>query len=133
MFQGRRARYSAAFFLFMECFSMSTSESHRISGVLVAWRLSNGGGFGRVIANGQSYFICRRFIVEGLPIVGSPVTFEVAPLLPGKLFHQAINVKINNRQIVRAMNMPKMVKDENGAADLSRAIKILTGESDHVS
>ena len=98
---------------------MSTSESHRISGVLVAWRLSKGGGFGRVIANEQSYFICRRFIVEGLPIVGSPLTFEIAPPLPGKLFPQAINVKINNRQIVRAMNMPKMIKDGNGAADFS--------------
>jgi hypothetical protein len=133
MFQGRRARYSAAFFLFTERFLMSTSESHRISGVLVAWRLSKGGGFGRVIANEQSYFICRRFIVEGLPIVGSPLTFEIAPPLPGKLFPQASNAKINNRQIVRAMNMPRLVRDENGAADLSRAVSILTGASDHVS
>jgi hypothetical protein len=133
MFQGRRARYPVAFFLFTECFSMSTSESHRLSGVLVAWRLSKGGGFGRVIANGQSYFICRRFIVEGLPIVGSPLTFEIAPPLAGKLFPQAINVKINNRQIFRAMNMPKMAKDGNGAADFSRAVKILTWESDRVS
>jgi hypothetical protein len=128
MFQGRRARYSAAFFLFTE---LSMTTSSRISGVLVAWRLSKSGGFGRVIANEQSYFICRRFIVEGLPIVGSPLTFEIAPPLPGKLFPQAVNVKINNRQIVRAMNMPKMTKD--GAADFSRAIKILTGASDHVS
>ncbi len=106
--------------------------SSRISGILVAWRLSKGGGFGRVIANEQSYFICRRFIVEGLPIVGSPLTFEVAPPLPGKLFPQAINVKINNRQIVRAMNMPRM-KDESGTANFSRAVKILSGASDHVS
>ena len=107
--------------------------SSRISGILVAWRLSKGGGFGRVIANGQSSFICRRFIIEGLPIVGSPLTFEIAPPLPGKLFPQAINVKVNNRQIVRAMNMPRMIKDATGAADLSRAVRILTGASDHVS
>jgi hypothetical protein len=128
MFQGHRARYPVAFFLFTELFMTISS---RISGILVAWRLSKGGGFGRVIANGQSYFICRRFIIEGLPIVGSPLTFEVAPPLPGKLFSQAIHVKINNRQIVRTMNMPRMIKD--GAADLSRAVKILTGASDHVS
>ena len=72
----------------------------RISGVLVAWRLSKGGGMGRVLADGNNYFICKRFIIEGLPIVGSPLTFEVAPPLPGKLFPQAINVKINNRKIV---------------------------------
>jgi hypothetical protein len=108
--------------------------SSRISGVLVAWRLSKSGGFGRVLGtNEQNYFICRRFIVEGLPIVGSPLTFEIAPPLPGKLFPQAINAKINNRQIVRAMNMPRLVRDENGAADLSRAVSILTGASDHVS
>jgi len=112
---------------------MSNSESHRVSGVLVAWRLSKGGGFGRVLANEQNYFICRRFIIEGLPIVGSPLTFEVAPPLPGKLFSQAIDVKINNRQIVRAMDMPRMIKDENGSADFSRAVKILSGASDHVS
>src|SRR5450432_4239430 len=100
----------------------------RISGVLVAWRLSKGGGMGRVLADEQSYFICRRFIVEGLPIVGSPLTFEMAPPLPGKLFPQAINVRINNRKIVRAMDMPRMVKDESGAADFSRAVRILSGD-----
>ena len=105
------------------------TTSFRISGVLVAWRLSKNGGVGRVLAHEQNYFICKRFIVEGLPIVGSPLTFEVAPPQPGKLFPQAINVKINNRQIVRAMDMPRMIKDENGAADFSRAVKILSGRS----
>jgi hypothetical protein len=105
----------------------------RINGVLVAWRLSKNGGFGRVLAGEQSYFICRRFIVEGLPIVGSPITFEAAPPLPGKLFPQAVNVKINNRKIVRAMDMPKMIKDESGTADFSRAVAILSGAADHVS
>jgi hypothetical protein len=82
---------------------MSTS---RVSGVLVSWRLSKSGGMGRVLADGLNYFICRHFIVEGLPIVGSPVTFEVAPAKQGARFAQAINAKIDNRRIVRSMAVP---------------------------
>jgi len=82
---------------------MSTS---RVSGVLVSWRLSKSGGMGRVLADGMNFFICEKFIVEGLPIVGSPLTFEVAPPQPGTLFSQAVNARIDNRKIVRSMVVP---------------------------
>jgi hypothetical protein len=107
---------------------MSTSISPRVSGVLVAWRLSKSGGFGRVLADNKNYFICRKFITEGVPIVGSPLTFEVAPPMPGKLFPRAINVKINNRQIVRAMELPAIQPVPIGdGPNFSNAVAILSG------
>jgi hypothetical protein len=103
----------------------------RISGVLVAWRISKSGGMGRVLADGKLYFTCRRFILEGVPIVGCPVTFEVQPAQAGGLFPQAVNARIDNRKIVREMDLPRVELGNGGVnvrhADLSAARAILSG------
>jgi hypothetical protein len=85
---------------------VTDSNARRVSGVLVAWRLSKSGGTGRILANGKSYFICRNFVVSGVPVVGSFVEFEVQPAQAGKLYPQATNARIDNKKIVRAMEMP---------------------------
>jgi hypothetical protein len=74
--------------------------------VLVAWRLSKSGGTGRILSDGRSYFICRNFIISGVPVVGSFVEFEETPAQPGKLYPQAVNARIDNKKIVRALEMP---------------------------
>lgn len=86
----------------------SDSNKPRLSGVLVAWRLSKSGGTGRILAHGQNYFICRNFILSGVPVVGSSVEFDVLPAQPGKLYPQAIAAKIDNKKIIRAMEMPRI-------------------------
>jgi hypothetical protein len=85
----------------------SASNKPRLSGVLVSWRLSKSGGTGRVLVDGKSFFICRNFILSGVPVVGSFVEFEPRPAQPGKLYPQAFSARIDNKKIIRAMEMPR--------------------------
>ena len=96
----------------------------RKSGVLAAWRLSRSGGYGRVWSDGKSYFTCKALVIEGLPVVGCAVTFNVAPAKPGTLFAQAINVKINNTKIVRALDLPVVASSAASDSALNPRPKI---------
>jgi hypothetical protein len=84
---------------------VTNSNTQCLSGVLVAWRLSKSGGTGRILADGKNYFICRNFILSGVPVVGSLVEFEERPAQSGKLYPQAVNARIDNKKIIRSMEM----------------------------
>lgn len=57
------------------------------TGVLLSWRRN---GFGMVAEGDQLYFLHRKNIVDGEPVVGSVVKFEVAPPFGMGQFEQAV-------------------------------------------
>jgi hypothetical protein len=66
---------------------MSSASSSRRQGVLLFWHLSEHGGFGKVIvlSTRELFFIHRKMILSGEPIVGSPVSFIPLPPLEGAI------------------------------------------------
>ena len=76
------------------------TASPRRHGVLYWWQLSKSGGQGKVFipATREMFFICRRFIISGEPIVGSAVTFTPGPIPEGKRYPQATQAVIDNTQ-----------------------------------
>jgi hypothetical protein len=79
----------------------------RRSGILFEWRLSVSGGMGKVIcpATRELFFICKRFISSGEPIVGSVVTFTTLPPQPGTKYLQATDCVIDNTKRFAALDL----------------------------
>jgi hypothetical protein len=96
--------------------SISTSSPRR-TGVLLFWHLSNNGGFGKIIIpdTAELFFIHRKFISSGHPIVGSPVSFVPAPPLEGKVYPQALACVIDNTKIVRGLSGLSKICGKAGA------------------
>lgn len=67
----------------------------REKGVLQSWHAN---GFGMVSVGEQLYFLHRTNIVDGEPVVGSDVEFDVAPPRGRGRFEQAVMAKISAAQ-----------------------------------
>jgi hypothetical protein len=81
-------------------------------GVLYFWHISKSGGFGKVLilSNQELFFLHRKLIVSGEPIVGSPVEFTPAPPPQGKTDPAATFAVIDNAKRVRALDVPNTPK-----------------------
>jgi hypothetical protein len=81
-------------------------QSPRRIGLLLFWHMSENGGFGKVFipSTRELFFIHRKFITAGQPIVGSTVSFIPAPPLEGKVYPQALACVIDNTKIIRGLS-----------------------------
>lgn len=62
----------------------------RLTGVLLFWHISEGGGFGRILVpSAGQFFLHRKLIISGDPVPGSAVTFTPLPPLEGKIYPRA--------------------------------------------
>jgi hypothetical protein len=86
----------------------SSVSTPRLTGVLAFWHLSAHGGFGKVFvpATKEMFFIYRRLIISGLPIPGSVVNFTPIPTPEGRMLREAGEAAIDNRRVVRALDVP---------------------------
>lgn len=103
----------------------SLPRSPRRTGVLIFWHMSKSGGFGKILilSTREFFFIHRKLIVSGEPIVGSPVEFTPAPPPPGKVHPTATLAVIDNSKRVRALDVP-----ETKIHASARAVAILSGK-----
>jgi hypothetical protein len=85
---------------------MASLPSPRRTGVLLFWHVSENGGFGKVLipSTKELFFLHRKLITSGQPIVGSLVSFVPAPPLEGKVLPRATDCAIDNTKIVRQFN-----------------------------
>ena len=97
-------------------------------GVLYFWHISKSGGFGKVLvpSTHEFFFIHRKLILSGEPIVGSPVEFTPAPAPEGKVNNLATHAVIDNTKRVRALDVPSPKTRELRAS--ARVVAILSGK-----
>ena len=80
------------------------SRSRR-TGVLSAWDDVKSRGSVLVSETNEVYFICKRFILSGKPVIGATVTFEPHPAKEGMTFPQAAFAVIDNRKRMTALEL----------------------------
>jgi hypothetical protein len=99
-------------------------------GVLYFWHISKSGGFGKVLipSTREFFFVHRKLIVSGEPIVGSPVEFTPAPAPEGKINALATHAVIDNSKRVRALDVPETKIHELRSSARARAVAILSGK-----
>lgn len=94
-------------------------------GVLYFWHISKSGGFGKVLipSTRELFFLHRKLIIAGEPIVGSPVEFTPAPAAEGKIHPQAMHAVIDNSKRIHALDV---LGDQSAPAP---AVAILSGKA----
>jgi hypothetical protein len=81
----------------------------RRTGILSAWDEEKLRGTVLVPETNELFFICKRFIITGGPIVGSKVTFAPRPAAQGYSFPQAAFAIIDSRsESTRAVAAPSV-------------------------
>jgi hypothetical protein len=107
----------------------------RLFGILTVWIASEHGGRGYIDSASGRYFVHRRFIRSGDPRPGASAVFSILPPANGGKYPRAIDVTFNsNTEAAKQTKIAaKPVATNHGSVEVHEAVRILTGESDHVS
>jgi hypothetical protein len=105
----------------------------RLFGTLTVWIASENGGYGYVdTANGDRYFVHRRFLRSGDPRPGASAVFS--PLPPANAeakYPRAVDVVINaNTELAKQTKIPAKPSVANSvvsSVDVPGAVSLLSG------